>query len=183
MNKLIVPSILAVTMLVAGMFAFMPVEKASTVHTTITSQLCTALFGVAACPAVETPVESNVAAGGATSANIDAQDRAMSWHLESTLAVADVILIPAVAGKDMSGRAVVSVITAGAAGTDCLLESTDGVTPIVDPTDAAVTTAQAAFNTAGAGTPVGFTSGEGIQVDVDAAVECTITLYFDSLEP
>jgi len=37
MNKVLVPSILAATVMVAGMFAFMPVEQASTVH--IGSQL------------------------------------------------------------------------------------------------------------------------------------------------
>jgi len=35
MNKLMIPAILAATVLVAGIFAFMPVEQASTVHTTI----------------------------------------------------------------------------------------------------------------------------------------------------
>lgn len=35
MNNLLIPSILAATILVAGMFAFMPIEKATTVHTTI----------------------------------------------------------------------------------------------------------------------------------------------------
>ena len=35
MNKLIIPAILTATVLVAGMFAFMPIEKAATVHTTI----------------------------------------------------------------------------------------------------------------------------------------------------
>jgi hypothetical protein len=32
MNKLIIPAILTATVLVAGMFAFMPIQKASTVH-------------------------------------------------------------------------------------------------------------------------------------------------------
>ena len=35
MSKLTIPAILAVTVMVAGIFAFMPVEQASTVHTTI----------------------------------------------------------------------------------------------------------------------------------------------------
>ncbi len=39
MNKIIIPSILVVALLVAGMFALIPVEKASTVHTTIQSSL------------------------------------------------------------------------------------------------------------------------------------------------
>ena len=35
MNKLTIPAILAATVLVAGIFAFMPVQQASTVHTTL----------------------------------------------------------------------------------------------------------------------------------------------------
>jgi len=35
MNKLLIPTILVATIMIAGVFAFNPVEKASTVHTTI----------------------------------------------------------------------------------------------------------------------------------------------------
>jgi len=35
MNKLTIPAILVATVMVAGIFAFMPIEQASTVHTTI----------------------------------------------------------------------------------------------------------------------------------------------------
>jgi len=35
MNKLLIPSILTVIVLIAGLFAFMPIEKATTVHATI----------------------------------------------------------------------------------------------------------------------------------------------------
>ena len=35
LNKIAIPTILAATIMVAGIFAFMPVEQASTVHTTI----------------------------------------------------------------------------------------------------------------------------------------------------
>ena len=48
MNKLTIPSILAATVLIAGIFAFMPVEKASTVHTGLGSQLTTIEDNVAA---------------------------------------------------------------------------------------------------------------------------------------
>jgi len=41
MNKLLIPTILTATLVVAGIFAFMPIEQASTVHTTITAQLVT----------------------------------------------------------------------------------------------------------------------------------------------
>ena len=39
MNKLVIPAILVSITLVAGIFAFMPVEKVSTVHTTIASNI------------------------------------------------------------------------------------------------------------------------------------------------
>jgi len=35
MKKILIPAILATTVLVAGMFAFMPIEKASTIHTSL----------------------------------------------------------------------------------------------------------------------------------------------------
>jgi len=35
MNKILIPALLVATVMVAGMFAFAPVEQASTVHTTI----------------------------------------------------------------------------------------------------------------------------------------------------
>jgi hypothetical protein len=38
MKKIVIPAVLAATVLVAGMFAFMPVEKAATVHSTILAQ-------------------------------------------------------------------------------------------------------------------------------------------------
>ena len=41
MNKLLIPTILAATIVIAGFFAFSPIEKATTVHTTITGQLMT----------------------------------------------------------------------------------------------------------------------------------------------
>ena len=39
MNKIVIPAILGITVLVAGIFAFMPVEKAGTVHTTIIASI------------------------------------------------------------------------------------------------------------------------------------------------
>ena len=39
MNKLTIPAILVATVMVAGIFAFMPVEKAGTVHTTIIASI------------------------------------------------------------------------------------------------------------------------------------------------
>ena len=45
MNKLAIPAILAATVLVAGIFAFMPVQQASTVHLTLATGDNTSLAG------------------------------------------------------------------------------------------------------------------------------------------
>lgn len=143
MNRVTVPTILAATVLVAGMFALMPVEKAQTSHI-----------------------------------SISAQDRAMTWDI-SNLAIAEIVtLVPGVAGKDMSGRATVN----GVAGTNtCTVEDDDG-TDIA--AAAAVDVAAADFNTAGAGTPAGFVTGDGIQLLNGVATgQCKVTLYFQTLEP
>lgn len=42
LNKIVIPSILVVTILIAGIFALMPVERAGTVHTTIIAEIASA---------------------------------------------------------------------------------------------------------------------------------------------
>ena len=61
MNKLAIPSLLLGVIMVAGAFAFMPVQEASTVHTTIqgtqqTTHAVTSLFTTAAAATPETAV-------------------------------------------------------------------------------------------------------------------------------
>jgi len=46
MNKITIPAILVATVMVAGAFAFMPVEQASTVHTTILASTGKQLGGI-----------------------------------------------------------------------------------------------------------------------------------------
>ena len=48
MRKLVIPSILAVTVLIAGFFAFSPIEQASTTHTTIVSDIVNDVSGASA---------------------------------------------------------------------------------------------------------------------------------------
>jgi len=48
MNKLTIPTILVATVMVAGIFAFMPVEQASTVHTTNTATVSAATIALVA---------------------------------------------------------------------------------------------------------------------------------------
>jgi len=55
MNKLTIPAILVATVMVAGIFAFMPVEQASTVHDTIITTL-----GGSATPVTNNAVNTNL---------------------------------------------------------------------------------------------------------------------------
>jgi len=48
MNKLTIPAILVATVMVAGIFAFMPVQQASTVHTTSTITVSSATIALVA---------------------------------------------------------------------------------------------------------------------------------------
>ena len=45
LNKLVIPAILAVTVMVAGVFAFMPVEQASTVHASVLADIVNDISG------------------------------------------------------------------------------------------------------------------------------------------
>jgi len=154
MNKLVIPAILVSITLVAGVFAFMPVDKASTVHTSIAT-------------------------------NVDDQDRALFFSINGTGRddVSGFDLIPAVANKDLQGSVVVSATPnlVSAADINCGLSSTDGATTIANAT--AGVPANALINTAGAGTPGGFVTGEGIELSMSVAGAggiCTITILLDS---
>jgi len=48
LNKVVIPAILTVVVLIAGVFAFMPIDEAATVHTTITSDLAAKVFELGA---------------------------------------------------------------------------------------------------------------------------------------
>jgi len=64
MNKLVIPAILAATVMVAGMFAFMPVEQDSTVHTTVVTDITQDIGGASAI--VSSDPVSNTFAGADT---------------------------------------------------------------------------------------------------------------------
>ena len=67
MKKILIPTILTATVLVAGMFAFMPIEKASTVHTTITASALTAVSSASA----------------SNSCDADGDDGTITWDLDA----------------------------------------------------------------------------------------------------
>ena len=60
MNKLTIPAILVATVMVAGIFAFMPVEKASTVHTTITASTADIIQVVGTCSAADVSADCDL---------------------------------------------------------------------------------------------------------------------------
>lgn len=118
MRKLIIPSILAVTVLIAGIFAFMPIEKVSTVHGSIqanTARVSEDLIAVTVadtdlvieCPAassgchiLEVYVEENdgtAGAGadidlGAVTGTIDGDPVTIVTNLATTVSEARVVL-------------------------------------------------------------------------------------------
>ena len=61
MNKFVIPSILTAIVLIAGIFAFMPVEKASTVHDEIIAAI-TGAVGSTTNDSLETDIAANAAA-------------------------------------------------------------------------------------------------------------------------
>ena len=60
MNNVILPSLLVITVLIAGIYAFQPIQEATSVHTTIGT-------------------------------NIDNQNRSITWTIEDTVAVNNII--------------------------------------------------------------------------------------------
>jgi len=60
MNKLVIPTILSFTVLIAGIFAFMPIEKASTVH----DQIIAALGGPIATLSLQKTLDGEGAGAG-----------------------------------------------------------------------------------------------------------------------
>ena len=176
MNKVVIPAILAVTILIAGVFALAPIDKVATVHTSGTITI-----------ADDAITTAKIATGAFTSdelatsfvTEIGTLDRGWNWHvLDNTGGGAqNLILIPAVGGKDYSGRVIVSALDA-ITGRNCVVEDT-GAQNIASTTDNTVEAVEASFAT-GAGD---LATGEGIQLDADENVECTVTIFLETAEP
>lgn len=92
LNKFLIPAVLVATVVIAGIFAFMPVEKASTVHGSITTG--------------QTTTDTNV------DAEMDAQDRTftLSMNMSRDGSIGIYPMIPAKAGKTISGSYIIAVI-------------------------------------------------------------------------
>jgi len=84
-NILLIPSILLVTIIVAGIFAFMPIDKATTVHTTIFTDIAE---------------------------EVRDQDRYVFWNIDATATITDMILIPDT-DVDIDGTITVTLVDEG----------------------------------------------------------------------
>jgi len=98
LNKFLIPAALVATVIIAGIFAFMPVEKASTVHGTLST--ATGL----------TDARDNININ--VDNEMDGQDRAIfvSLNMSRTADKGIHTIIPAKSGKTISGNYILSVI-------------------------------------------------------------------------
>ena len=154
----------------------MPVEQAITVHTSETITLADNAITAAK---IATGAISSDELADSFVTEIGTLDRGWNWHvLDNTSGGAqDVILIPAVAGKDYSGRVVVSALDA-IASRNCVVEDTNSQN-IVSTTDNTVESAQVSFATGSND----LATGEGIQLDADENVECVVTIFLETEDP
>src|SRR3989344_6050771 len=181
LNKIIIPAALVATIVIAGIFAFMPVEKASTVHGTLatsTSQATT---------------DTNV------DAELDALDRGIYFEVNDTAhTIAETItypLIPAKTGKTLTGDAVLTsigntgivtaaihecgLVTINTAGVpqETLTGATSGTHPFGNATKG--------NSTAGRLSSSILSASEGIGVQLEGTCQtlegmCTVTIFLDS---
>ena len=108
MNKLAIPAILVATVLVAGIFAFSPVEQASTVHTDIIAQ-----------------TQSTVVSAGPFTVDDDTDDGTICLDLDAGEGQMT-ILAAYIVTNDMEGTAQVAVDSIELDGADC--DATPSVT-------------------------------------------------------
>ena len=99
LNKVVIPVILAVTISIAGIFAFMPIDMASTVHTTLQSS--------SAATNQTTTITDDIAD------EVRDQDRYIYWNIDATATITDMILIPDT-DVDIDGIITVTLVDEGA---------------------------------------------------------------------
>lgn len=110
MNKIIIPTILTATILIAGLFAFMPVQQASTVHTTI-------LAGTSQVRAVaEAAVDVAAAPGTTLTLTCNAPFDVLGFTVVQTAGTNDNTAAAAVADQDGAAAAFAAAAIPGGAG-------------------------------------------------------------------
>ena len=127
MNKLTIPTILVATVMVAGIFAFMPVEQASTVHTTIQDTQLTFK--------TTTDTQATVTAGQIITIDLDAPFTLVSLSVSCTQGVSatacagdeDMDLVSyTVDGSQANTLTITAVTGAGGPGTSTVVIGSSG---------------------------------------------------------
>ena len=160
MKKIVIPVILTVTILIAGIFAFMPIDEAATVHTTL---------------------QSSTAATDQTTtlqANIDKQDRLLFFHLMTGIknlnASSNANILPF---KQNAWTGNVTIIIADGFGT-CSVNEINGAE---GSTDGNITPG-ASQKGVGASPPNGFTGIDRLEAIITPGTDCTIVLLLDETD-
>jgi len=176
MKKLAIPAILAATVMVAGIFAFMPVEQASTVHAsgTITIE------SDADIDTILTNTGTILTNTGTTlQANIEDQRRGLYFNTHVTGAdIDEIILVPLATGEAFSAHVVLSSSGTGA----CSNLETGGDVTLLAGAANAVTTITLTNSNAGSANPAAFTDGIDIELDTPADTECSVTMVVTQFE-
>ena len=141
----------------AGIFAFMPIDRASTVHTTLQSST------------------SATAQTTTLQANIDKQDRLLFFHLmtgtEELNATSNANILPF---KQNAWTGNVTIIVADGFGT-CSVNEINSADGSADGT----ITAGATQTGPGASPPQGFTTIDRLEAIISPGTDCTIVLLLD----
>ena len=107
MKKIVIPVILAVTISIAGIFAFMPIDEATTVHTTLQS--------ASDATTQTTTITDDIAE------EVRDQDRYAFWEIDAATTITDFILIPDT-NVDIDGNLTATLVDVGPSGSskvDC----------------------------------------------------------------
>ena len=156
MNKILIPTILVATVIVAAIFAFMPVEKAVSVHTTLQSSS-------------SADTQTTTLQG-----SIDKQDRILSFHFmtgtKNLNSTTGANILPF---KDEAWTGNVTVIVSDGFAT-CSTNTVDGGEGGNDGSENPTAKVQGIGQNTSS-----FTTIDRLEAIVDAAMECTIIVFLD----
>lgn len=153
LNKFLIPAALTATVIIAGIFAFMPVEKASTVHGTL-----------------------------ASTTQLNGLDRAVYFSVNQTYATAahtasGFIIIPAQAGVTYTGTYLLTAIPDNATASGGKGDRSAFACGLVDGNGQAVSGTNATGGTPAAAALANLGANEAIRVQIDTAPFTGSTAY------
>ncbi len=166
MNKLVIPSILAATVLVGAMFAIIPVEKASTIHTTILSAIASKRILT-----VHRSLDGIISSGGATARAVVMDTTNVgtiaNGHFAAVLPAAGATCV---AGANPAAGLTIKVGIAGGTLTDVLVGTSTILVGGPNVSFGGATVAQCIFH-------ANFASGSGLvpASSTDVVFESTVT--------